>query len=62
MQLDKYGLADESQWRPYLAYRPLGPECSDAELRKFVSREDESYCSMCPAAPEPFELPSPLRG
>jgi Radical SAM superfamily len=61
MQLDKHGISGEPEWQPYLGYRPLGPECTDAELREFVAREDELYCSMCAASPETFELPSPLR-
>lgn len=61
MQLVKFGLGDEPEWKPYVNYRPLDPECSDAELREFVAREDEQYCTMCAATPELFQLPSPLR-
>jgi hypothetical protein len=53
----KVGLG--SDWEPYLAYEPLAPECSDDELREFVSRRAESVCGMCPAQPEFFELPEP---
>jgi hypothetical protein len=59
MQHAKYGLSDK--WRPYLAYRPLEPECSDDELAAFFAREEEAACRMCPAAPEHFELPLPFR-
>ncbi len=48
------------RWDPYLAYQPLGPECSDGELAAFLGREDESICGMCPADPERFDRPSPL--
>jgi hypothetical protein len=47
-------------WQPYLAYRPLEPGCSDAELAAFFAREEEPFCGMCPATPEHFELPCPL--
>lgn len=60
MQHAKYGLGEA--WRPYLDYEPLSPECSDAELEDFFSREDEPCCSMCPAEPERFSMPLPLPG
>jgi hypothetical protein len=34
MQLDKYGISGEPQWQPYLGYRPLGPDCTEDELRE----------------------------
>lgn len=58
MQHDRYGLSP--LWAPYLRYAPLQPGCTDEELRRFLAREEESYCTMCPAVPQPFELPSPL--
>jgi hypothetical protein len=58
LQHAKYGLGPA--WQPFLAYRPLSPDCSDAELEAFFSVEDESCCSMCPAEPERFDMPSPL--
>jgi hypothetical protein len=58
MQDAKYPLSPK--WRPYLAYRPLEPGCTDRELKEFFSREEEKYCGMCPAKPEKFELPLPL--
>jgi hypothetical protein len=60
MQLEKVGIRDDLDWQSYLDYRPLDPACTDAELREFVSREDEHYCAMCPATPELFHLPLPL--
>lgn len=58
MQDTKYGLSES--WSPYLGYRPLDPDCSDAELREFFAREDEAVCGMCPAQPEHFTLPLPF--
>lgn len=59
MQKAKYRLSDK--WDPYLAYRPLEPGCSDAELRAFAALEDEGACSMCSSSKRLFELPNPLR-
>lgn len=58
MQHEKYGLSED--WDHYLGYQPIGPECSDAELVAFLKRQGESYCGMCPAQPEHFELPLPF--
>jgi len=59
MQHAKHGLSDN--WTPYLAYTPLTPESTDDELRAFFAKEEESYCSMCPAEPERFKISMPLR-
>lgn len=59
MQHEKYGLSE--RWKPYLDYRPIAPESTDAEVAEFFAREEESYCSMCPAQPERFKLPNPLK-
>lgn len=59
MQDRKYGLGPE--WRPYLGYEPLPPDCTDEELREFVARQTEPICGMCPARLERIELPNPLR-
>lgn len=59
MQHTKYGLSDK--WKPYLAYQPLKPECTDEEARAFFAREEESYCSMCPSEPEKFRISLPLK-
>jgi hypothetical protein len=59
MQHAKYGLPDK--WRPYLAYRPLDPSCSNRELDQFLALEDEPACSMCPAERRPLDLPVPMR-
>jgi hypothetical protein len=60
LQHTTYPLSEK--WQPYLAYQPLAPGCSDDELAEFLGREEESYCGMCPANPEKFKLPVPLRG
>lgn len=60
LQERKFGLSPA--WAPYLGYAPLAPDCTEAELAEFFAREDESACGMCPAQPEKFALPSPLRG
>lgn len=60
MQAQKHGLNEA--WNPYLAYTPLEPTCTTEELREFVNRKSESCCGMCPANPELFQLPSPLKG
>lgn len=58
MQHAKYGLSEK--WSPYLQYRPLSPDCTNAELDAFFNREHEAACGMCPARPESFLLPNPL--
>ena len=59
MQKAKYQLGEK--WDRYLAYRPLEPGCSDAELKAFAALEDEAACGMCPATERLFALPVPLR-
>jgi MoaA/NifB/PqqE/SkfB family radical SAM enzyme len=59
MQDAKYKLA--APWRPYLDYQPLAAGCSDAAIAEYFAREEEPICAMCPAAPQRFALPSPLR-
>jgi len=58
MQDAKYKLS--VRWQPYLAYEPLPTDCSDDELNAFFSREEESYCGMCAARPQPLKLAIPL--
>ena len=62
MQAAKYGLEGVDEWKPYLAYTPLSAECSEVELREFLSRKAEPCCGACPAGKVLFELPLPLRG
>jgi MoaA/NifB/PqqE/SkfB family radical SAM enzyme len=58
MQDRKYGLSEK--WRPYLSYAPLGPDRSDAELRRFFALREEPACGMCSSRPQRFALPDPL--
>lgn len=58
MQHERFRLS--AKWAPCLSYAPLEPGCTDEDLRTFVGREEEIFCGMCPAVPQPFELPSPL--
>lgn len=58
MQDARYHLSEK--WQHYLQYRPLEPDCTDAELHAFFDRQEESYCGMCPAIRRPFKLPVPL--
>jgi hypothetical protein len=37
-----------------LAYKPLEPTATDAELDAFLSCREEDACSGCPAKPRPF--------
>ena len=48
------------EWDFYLGYVPLRPDCSHAELIKFVSIQEESYCNMCAANPIKYKKPNPL--
>lgn len=58
MQAKKYNL--DPKWDPYLKYKPLSPDCSEDELVEFLNREDESFCSMCPAyVDKPYQKPDP---
>ena len=58
MQADKYNLSEK--WDEYLNYKPLEVECTDEELENFLNKEDESFCSMCPANQvEPYIKPDP---
>lgn len=58
LQQEKYGLSES--WKPYLAYKPLEPGCSDAEAAGFFAREEESHCGMCAAKPQHLALPIPI--
>ena len=58
LQHAKYQLSDK--WQPYLRYQPLHPDCTEEQLGEFFILEEESFCNMCPANPERFELPDPL--
>ena len=55
MQAKKYNLSDK--WNPYLKYQSLDVDCTDEELEEFLNREDESFCSMCPANRDVYTKP-----
>ena len=61
LKLQKAQFDLSEQWNRYLEYRPLEPHCSDSELDAFLAKKGETYCSMCPAEPQPFSLPLPMR-
>jgi Radical SAM superfamily/4Fe-4S single cluster domain len=46
----KYKLSNK--WNHYLTYKPLTPDCTDAELIDFFNRKAESFCAMCPKNPQ----------
>lgn len=58
LQAARFRLSEK--WAPYLAYQPLRPDCTDAELVEFLGRESEAFCSMCSAYPRRFDLPLPF--
>lgn len=60
MQLEKMGLTDDEDWKPYLKYKPISPDASYEKLSEFLKKEDESFCKMCAANPESFKLQNPL--
>ncbi len=60
MQHKKYGL-DEQAWASFLSYKALDPTCTDTELLEFVNRKCEAICGQCPAKPESFHKPLPVR-
>lgn len=59
MALKKTGQLEDEQWQPYLKYKPLEPDYSDAELVEFLAREDEAVCKMCPSKNIPIVKPDP---
>lgn len=48
---DRFRLADNPAWQPYLTYDGIGLDASDEELEEFLSREEEPICEMCPSRP-----------
>lgn len=59
MHVEKFGDGDGA-WTPYLSYKPLNPDATDAELEAFVNRRAEDCCRMCPADPQPLRKADPL--
>lgn len=61
LQLQKRAFPSiSSTWDPYLAYAPLSDTATDEEVSRFLSKQEEDCCRMCPASPEPFRKQSPL--
>ncbi len=58
LQDRKFDLSEK--WKPYLQYRPLGPDCSNAQIVEFFRRRSEPVCGMCPSNPQNFVKPDPL--
>jgi organic radical activating enzyme len=48
--LEKFGREDDQDWKPYLNYEPLTPDCTDDELLDFMKKQPqpEWTCKMCP--------------
>lgn len=48
--LVKIGIKDDPDWRPFLNYIPLTPDCSDDDLKRFMDTQPkpEWTCRMCP--------------
>lgn len=60
LQARKYTV-DSEAWRPFLEHKPLKPGCTDEELKAFFEAQEEACCSCCPARPEHFTKPLPVR-
>lgn len=58
LQREKYNIGPI--WDQYLEYKPLESSASLNEIKEFYERQDEKYCSMCPAYPENF-IKDPLK-
>jgi len=58
--LQARAFALSEKWQPYLDYRALEPECTDAELAAFFEKTAEPVCGMCPSNPQPFTKGDPL--
>lgn len=52
-------LSDESEF--YLTYEPLKPDCSTAALADFFAREEEPFCSGCPASRRRIDKMDPTK-
>ena len=48
--LKKTGNENDPDWQPYLEYKPLPPDCTDDELKRFMEKQPlpEWTCRMCP--------------
>lgn len=61
MQVNKFGIDPNGEWKKYLQYKPCEPDCSGSRLNYFLSKKCEHFCAMCPAEPERFLKSLPLR-
>jgi hypothetical protein len=59
LQNEKFKLS--SEWKPYLEYRPLKPNCTGNELDDFFNKEEESFCCMCSSDRKKLDPPLPFR-
>jgi hypothetical protein len=53
--VDRFHLADNPAWEPYLSYKGIGLDCDDDTLSRFVTAAAEPVCGMCPAKPDYYE-------
>lgn len=57
----KLGLEDIADWNRFREYKPLSPECTIAELKKFVDERAISACGLCPQNPKKIPIPNPMQ-
>jgi uncharacterized Fe-S cluster-containing radical SAM superfamily protein len=52
----KFGLTGRAEWQPFLAYRGIGLDATDAALAVFVGHQAaaEAICGMCPVNPDHY--------
>jgi hypothetical protein len=53
--LEKFGLTEHSDWKPFLEYKGLGLDASDEELGEFLRRGPEDICSICPDSRDHYQ-------
>lgn len=58
LQASAFELSEK--WKPYLGYRGLDADCTDAALIEFFNRKAEPVCGMCPSNPQSFTKGDPL--
>jgi organic radical activating enzyme len=52
---EKFSLEANAAWAPYLAYKGVDVNCTDAELHAHLKGGAEPVCGMCPVNPESYE-------
>jgi len=50
------------EWDYYLTYRALDADCSEGQLKKFLTGSVEPYCAACPTQSRPFQKSNPMAG